>query len=192
MDDDKNAVKLKLELNSPGSHETLHQTIEMIIKPAEYRDDVRMKPETKQFHAIRPKEPEDVNSVAVRRTDCIADEDLAKDSIVFESGIRSPLKVLTKCQSGDVDPTSTERLRRKRKRKTTGSSWGSVNDGDARNDEIAVKFEKSTKRIYPEIGWNDEMRAFYYESWGGEAHDVSAIRKEMPSACQFFFSFSNR
>lgn len=33
----------------------------------------------------------------------------------------------------------------------------------------------------PEIGWNEEMRRFYHESWGGETFSVKNIRARMPS-----------
>lgn len=34
--------------------------------------------------------------------------------------------------------------------------------------------------INPEMGWNDEMKAFYNDSWGGETHNANAIRRKMP------------
>lgn len=35
--------------------------------------------------------------------------------------------------------------------------------------------------IEPEMAWNDEMKKFYNDSWGGETFDVRKIRSRMPS-----------
>lgn len=48
-----------------------------------------------------------------------------------------------------------------------------------KDDDNGVRSERLV--IHPEMGWNSEMRAFYNDSWGGETHNTSAIRKTMPS-----------
>lgn len=37
-----------------------------------------------------------------------------------------------------------------------------------------------------EAGWNDEMRRFYNDSWGGETFSVKNIRARMPSKSTLF------
>lgn len=50
--------------------------------------------------------------------------------------------------------------------------------------------EESTK-LDPEVGWNDEMKRYYYESWGGEHFNLKRILSDM---CReyFFFCFCNQ
>ncbi|XP_037044596.1 uncharacterized protein LOC119080389 isoform X2 [Bradysia coprophila] len=47
-----------------------------------------------------------------------------------------------------------------------------------KDDNNGVRSERLV--IHPEMGWNNEMKAFYNDSWGGETHNVMAIRKQMP------------
>lgn len=48
-----------------------------------------------------------------------------------------------------------------------------------KDDDNSVRSKRLV--IHPEMGWNNEMKAFYNQSWGGETHNALAIRKEMPS-----------
>ncbi|KAJ6641844.1 Zinc finger CCHC domain-containing protein 7 [Pseudolycoriella hygida] len=53
----------------------------------------------------------------------------------------------------------------------------SKSNGD-KDDDNSVRSERLV--VHPEMGWNDEMKAFYNDSWGGETHNSHALRKQMP------------
>lgn len=45
--------------------------------------------------------------------------------------------------------------------------------------------------VDPEISWNDEMKRFYNDSWGGESFSIPAIQRNMPRKYKcFFFLYS--
>lgn len=50
-----------------------------------------------------------------------------------------------------------------------------------RDEDDANGVRSKTLVIHPEMGWNNEMRAFYNDSWGGETHNALAIRNKMSS-----------
>lgn len=61
------------------------------------------------------------------------------------------------------------------------------------NDQLQKTIDKEetapsdTDILATEVGWNDEMRRFYNESWGGETFSVKNIRARMPSKSDFVF-----
>lgn len=64
-----------------------------------------------------------------------------------------------------------------------------------KDDDNSVR-SKRRLVIHPEMGWNNEMKAFYNDSWGGETNNAQAIRSAMPSKSSskiksFLVYFSN-
>lgn len=51
----------------------------------------------------------------------------------------------------------------------------------SQNPSNAIIANESDDMFDPEIGWNDEMKRFYNESWGGETFSLRNIRARMPS-----------
>lgn len=70
--------------------------------------------------------------------------------------------------------------------KSIEENCATVDENDEQNESHVDKDDNNgvgSERlvIHPEMGWNREMRAFYNDSWGGETHNMMAIRKQMPS-----------
>lgn len=55
---------------------------------------------------------------------------------------------------------------------------------NANNDANVNAIDDDDQNVFDrEIAWNDEMRRFYNESWGGETFSLRNIRARMPSKC---------
>lgn len=120
-------------------------------------------------------EPETPNAWEI--TDQIGEtDDLNIGRIFDETGTNTSTDV-EKTQSEQDNNSNVQQIESNQQQSNELNEPSDAND-DANEEDCMIDEENSHKS---EICWNDEMRRFYNDSWGGETFSVRNIRARMPS-----------
>lgn len=84
----------------------------------------------------------------------------------------------------EIEPTAEETTSNTIQKTTIESNATSENVAE---QETTQNENDNNDEFDLESGWNDDMRRFYNDSWGGETFSMQNIRARMPRKCYTFF-----
>lgn len=189
-DDDPRSNKTNEESSSIDARQVVEHVLRKMSKSAVPQDN-----EVEKWVVTDEVSVSDVEDANKAKT-TVSDLAVEAEAVIKEG--KSPLSWIVKDQIGETDnfiedivPTIKESLT-SADVATNKADNVSVITAGPRDPTESDKTDKQCVRscslvVDPEIGWNDEMKRFYNDSWGGESFSTHAIQKNMPRKYECFY-----